>query len=49
METVTQTIRINGKTITLITDGRTLTKEFDTLEEASQVYDYYKNMIDKNS
>lgn len=43
--TVNQTIRINGRVVTLITDGRELTKICSSTDEANHIYNYYKNLI----
>ncbi len=45
-ETVKQTIKREGRTVTLITDGRTLTKTYNTETEAKTIYAKYKAMIE---
>lgn len=43
---VKQTIKIEGRVVTLITDGRELKREFSTPEEAGQIYDRFKKEIE---
>lgn len=45
MEKVLQTIRIEGRTVSLTTDGRLLAKTFDSEVDAVACYERFKGLI----